>query len=549
MRVYNPAMGFSVRLANDESTVEPGSSAPVAFEITNDGDQEEEFEVSVEGLDPEWTAIPVPTLWVPAGETRVDRIFIKPPREAESRAGVYPFVIKVRSLDSGEARSAQSSLAVNPFSHVSIEATPKRAELTALNRSAQFEVTVMNLGNTEENLQLYASDVDDLIAFEFGQNTVTLAPGQSKVIAMTATGTKVKALQGLQVAPVTVSTRSTDRPAVAANCQLHVEIRPVVSPGPMIAAFVVLALLVGWILSIPKPPSIANYSVQPRQATVGDQIEIGWEAKNASSVTVEFGETLYEMQPVKGTLPISADKAGKIDIKIIAVSGDVRSNPISISVDVKEPPTVPEPEILAFSVGRSEVPLGSSIVIDYRLNDAATYAYLEPIGAIDPKARSIQVPSPPDDLPGKGVKSITYTLIARNAQGHEVSKKISVKFIKDSKAVISQFEANPPEIDPEAPQVTIRWRVAGAARLELIQGGQRESLTELEGQREFSLGEETTFTLVATDDQGLENRKTITVKLKKPVAPTVDPGTTGTGGDNPGDTGGVKRPVTGGNRV
>lgn len=542
-------MGFTVRLANDESTVEPGSSAPVAFELINDGDKEEEFEVSVEGLDPEWTAIPVPTLWVAAGETRVDRIFIKPPRESESRAGVYPFVIKVRSMDSGESRTAQSSLAVNPFSHVSIEASPKRAELTALNRSSQFEVTVMNLGNTEENLQLYASDVDDLIAFDFAQNQVTLAPGQSKVIAMTATGTKVKALQGLQVAPVTVSARSTDRPAVAANCQLHVEIRPVVSPGPMIAAFVVLALLVGWILSIPKPPTIANFSVQPREALVGDQIEISWEAKNASSVTIAFGETTYEMQPVKGSLPITAEKAGAVPIHIYAVSGDIKSDPVNISVEVKDPPTVPEPEILAFAAGRSEVPLGSSIVIDYRLNDAATYAYLEPIGNIDPKARSIQVPSPPDDLPGKGVKTITYTLIVRNAQGREVSKKITVKFVKDSKAVISQFVAEPAEIDPAAPQIILRWKVAGATRLELLRGDQREPLTELEGQREFSLGEETTFTLVATDPQGLENRKTVTVKIKKPTEPTVEPGTTGTSGDTAGDPGGVKRPVGGGNRV
>lgn len=49
-------MSFSIRLANDEATVEPGSSVPVAFEIVNAGAKEEEFEISMEGLDPEWAA-------------------------------------------------------------------------------------------------------------------------------------------------------------------------------------------------------------------------------------------------------------------------------------------------------------------------------------------------------------------------------------------------------------------------------------------------------------------------------------------------------------
>lgn len=532
-------MGFSIRLANEEATVEPGSSVPVAFEIVNEGEKEEEFEVSLEGLDPEWAAIPVPTMWVGPGETKVDRVFIKPPRESESKAGIYPYVIRVRAMDSGESKTEQSSLSVNSFSNVSIEATPKRATVTVLNRSAPFEVTVMNLGNTEENLQLYASDVDDLIAFDFATNQISLAPGQSRVVEMTATGSKVKALQGMQLAPVTVSTRSSENPSVAANCQIHVEVRPVISAGPLIAVFVVIAMLVGWVLSIPKPPVVNSYSIQPRSVMVGEPIEVLWETSHATSVSIIYGSVTYEKQPADGSLQLQTDQEGKVEIQIIAYSGDIQSEPVRQEVEVTVQPTVPDAKILAFSANRKEVPLGSSVVLEYRLNDAVTYAYLEPIGQIEPKANSIQVPSPPDDLPGKGVKTMTYTLIARNAQGKEVSKKIEVRFVKDSKAVISRFEANPLEVDPLAARTTLRWQVTNATRLELHYGDRKDELTAMDDRRDFILTDDTTFTLIAFDAQGLETRKVITVKMKEPEVP-VDPPV-----DTTGSTGGVTTGTTG----
>jgi hypothetical protein len=552
-------MSFTIRLANDEATVEPGSSVPVAFEIVNSGDKEAEFEVSLEGLDPEWAAIPVPTLWVEPGETKVERVFIKPPRESESKAGIYPFVIRVRSMDSGEAKTVQSSLEFNSFRNVSIEATPKRASVNVSNRATVFDVTVMNLGNTDENLQIYASDVDDLIAFDFGISQLNLAPGQQTVVQMTATAAKAKAFQGMAIAPVTVSTRSSDNPAVAASSQVHVEVRPIVSPGPLIAILGVLVVLVGWILSIPKAPLIDSYSVEPREALIGQSFDVTWDTSNASSVTIVYGTTTLDKLPPDGQTKLPASELGDQEIQIYAIAGKVRSEAITVPVKVTEPPTVPEAAILSFSAKQTEVPIGSSVVLEYRLNDAATYAYLEPIGQIEPKANSIQVPSPPDDLPGKGVKTITYTLMVKNVTGKEAPvKKVTVRFVKDSKAVISTFEANPVEVDPLIGRTTIRWQVSNAVRVVLEYGSSKDELTSLDDRRDFVLNEDTVFTITAFDAQGLETKKTIAVKIKKPVEPTeptADPGgttgdpvTTGTTGTNP-PGGGTTRPPGNGGRV
>lgn len=541
-------MSFSIRLANDEATVEPGSSAPIAFEILNTGEKEQEFEVSIEGLDLEWAAIPVPTMWVDAGETKVERIFIKPPRESGSKAGVYPFVIRVRSMDTGESKAIPSSLAVNSFSHVSIEANPKRGVVNSMNRTVAFEATVVNLGNTEESLQLYASDVDDLIAFEFGQSQITLGPGQQRQVEVTGTATKVKAFQGMAIAPVTISTRSVENPAVAANCQVHVEVRPVVSPGPLIAVLAVLVVLVGWIVSIPKAPEIVSYSIQPREIFLGDSVSVLWDTNHANSVMISAGSEVNERLPADGELTLTPPEVGDYLIEIYAVSGKVRSEPLRVTVKVSEPPVVPEAKILSFAPNRSEIPLGSSVVFQYRLNEAAVYAYLEPIGQIDPKATSIQVPSPPDDLPGKGVKSMEYTLIVRNEAGQESKQTAVVKFVKESKAVIGRFEGDPLEVDQLIGRTTLRWQVSNAASLVLIYGDRKDELTTMDDRRDFIVSDDTVFTLVATDSQGLETRKAVTVKVKKApepdpptVDPDVDPPTTGstTGG-------GTTRPPTGG---
>lgn len=526
-----------MRLANAEATVEPGTSAPVAFEITNHGDKEQEFEVGLEGLDLEWAAIPSPTFWVNPGETKVERLFIKPPRSSESRADVYPFVLRVRSLDSGESEVVQSSVSVKAYSHVSIEATPKRGSVNAMNRSTPFSVTVVNLGNSDEALQLYASDVDDMLAFEFESSLLTLAPGQQRTLEVNAVATKIRALQGMVIAPVTISARSAENPAVAANSQVHVEIRPLVSPGTLIAIVALAALFVGWLLSMPKPPVIDSVVLDPESVEMGEQTRIVWQSSHANAVTVVVGSEVYEKRPPDGELIFTPTNAGELKIQVIAQSGKVNSEPEIKTLDVTKPPVVPEPKVLAFAAERTEVPIGTSVVLNYRLNDAVTYAYLEPIGQIDPKASSIQVPSPPDDIQGQGKKSMKYVLIVRNQSGAETRESISVTFVKKSLASIVTFSANPAEIDPLIGETVIKWQVTGADKIELEYGGRKDDLSSPQGEAPYAIQEETSFTLIATDAQGLTVRKSVTVKLKsEPVAhpPTVDPpdstGSTGTTG-------------------
>jgi len=548
-------MSFTVRLANEDVSVEPGSSAPIAFEIENLGAKADEFEVSVEGVDPEWVAIPVPTLWVDPNQSNTERIFIKPPRQSESNAGVYPFVLKIRSLETGESRTAQCSLTVNSFAHLSVEVNPKKSSVNVLNRETSFEVTVMNLGNTDQNLQFFASDVDDAFAYDFSATQASLEPGQTRTLELTATASKVKAFSGTVIAPVSVSARSVDNLAVAANAQLHIEIRPLIATGPLIAVLAILALTIGWILSIPKPPVIDSFTLEADSIELGQTVQVKWQTSNASSVTLVVGSKVIPKQGADDEYTIAPEQAGDLEIQIYAIAGQVKSKVDTVKLTVTEPPVVPEPKILKFSATKTEVPLGTSVLFNYELSESVTSATLEPIGQIEVKARSIQVPSPPDDLPGKGTKTVTYTLRARNEKNVEVRQQITIKFVKESKAIIAQFSADPMEVDPASGRVTIRWQVTGAAKLELRYSDRVDELTSLDDRRDFILTADTEFVLVAFDVAGLDVQKKVKVVLRAPnvdppVEPPVNDGsatsgtTTGTTGTT-GRTGGTTRPSTG----
>jgi hypothetical protein len=116
----SPPMSFSVRISSDLVSVEAGATVPLGIEVANRSDEADRFEMEVEGLDPDWTAVPVPTFAADPRDIQTEKVFFKPPRVSESSAGTFPFVIRIRSLVSGEVRTAQGILEIKPYHHLSI---------------------------------------------------------------------------------------------------------------------------------------------------------------------------------------------------------------------------------------------------------------------------------------------------------------------------------------------------------------------------------------------------------------------------------------------
>lgn len=523
-------MAFSVQMAADSYQVEPGSSVSVAVEVKNLGESKEQYELSLEGLDHHWAAVPVPSFHVEAGETRVERIFLKPPRDSESSAGMYPFVIKVRSLDTGDTETAQGDLEINPYYHLSLDVNPRRAAVSPINRQTEGTITVMNLGNVDQTVQLFANDTEDAFAYEFAEDQVTLASGQQRDIAFSATSTKSGAFSPARLHVVTVSCRNVENPAFAGSAQMHIEQKPLLAPGAIAALAMVLLVALAWILTLPKPPKVLTLTLDKPEVMVGDSVQVQWKSEGANSVSLMYGDTVVADLPPTGTYTITPIADGQVDVSVQAITNNLKSAVSTKSFSVKAKEVAADPEIQSFTVDRSEVPLGQSFTLSYQLNSSSTWAYLDPYGKVEIDGRNLTITAPMS----KG--SETYTLRVRNADGKEVKKSLTVRFVQVVDAKIVRLEANPAEVEPLDGRVTLVWQLANAVSATLKYGDQTVELDAMGGRRDFTITEDTTFVITAFDANGLKAEKSVKVKVKRPPEPETTGNTTG--GD-PGSTTGI----------
>src|SRR5579871_3985371 len=369
-------MSFLARLASDLITVEAGATTPLSIEIINRGDSADQFELSIEGLDPEWTAVPVPVVTIKEHETQEEKLFFKPPRVSESSAGNYPFVLKVRSLTSGDARTVQGVLTVKPFNHLSVELGPKKGYISPIRKLNTFEVTLVNLGNTEHTVQLFGSDPEEACAFELDAEQVALGPGQQKTVLLTVSPSKQVYVAGSRLFGFSISARSIEQPSVVAVAQGQLEQRPLLSIGG-IAALVFVLLVVGlWVYLIPPKPGL-TVTVNTQEITKGDKLVVSWSVKGSPTKIhiAALGQTIYDGPPkdkdgsqeftpvfppdLPGTKPVDVP----FEITGYAEKDEKQYDIRPIHVLGKAAPEVPDPRIDTFKLDQTTIPLGATVTV------------------------------------------------------------------------------------------------------------------------------------------------------------------------------------------
>jgi len=525
------AMSFTAQLGEDVTVVEPGSSAPLTVEIANRSDERDEFEMELEGIDPEWTAVPVPTFFVEARETQSEKVFFKPPRASESVAGNYPFVLKVRSLVSGESKAVQGVLEVRPFHHLSAEINPKRGSVTPMRRQEDFDLTVMNLGNTEHTLQLMGNDPEDECAYAFEPEQVTVGPGQQKEVYVGVSVNAQKPFSGSRLFGFSVSARSVESPSVVCSAQAQLERKPILSPMAAIFGVLLLVLAIGWWELMPKPPAMYMLSVDPNPVVEGNQVTVKWKADPLSKVRLSIG-SYEDMLPSEGertfpaTIPASsadtasADRPYSVKVTAVAIRDGKESEPKTADIEVDKAPRPPKPEIKQFTIQPKVLVKGSTGIVTYEFGEGVKKAHLDPIGLeLDPNGNSATFPTPDVSTP-----YVSFTLVAEGDGNVRAAKKtIKVQVIEQSIAGIVKFDAYPAEL-PAAGAVTLSWQLSNAVRAEISTGtGPPREVDADKGTQEFDIGTTTTFTLTGTDTKG----NTVTKKLTVKVAATTPPPDTG----------------------
>src|SRR6185503_7588992 len=104
-----------------------------------------------------------------------------------------------RSLTTGEQRTVQGVLQVQPYHHITAEISPKKGVVASFKRRNTFTLTLINMGNVEHTVQLFGSDPDESLAFNFEQDHVTLAPGKQKEVRLTVNPTSPKILWNVEL--------------------------------------------------------------------------------------------------------------------------------------------------------------------------------------------------------------------------------------------------------------------------------------------------------------------------------------------------------------
>ncbi|MBS1716647.1 MAG: hypothetical protein JSS72_02815 [Armatimonadetes bacterium] len=526
-------MSFAVRLSSDLFSVEAGSTVPIGIQIANRSEEADQFELEIEGIDPEWAAVPVANFSLPAQESAAEKIFLKPPRVSESLAGDYPFVVRVRSLNTGESRTSQGVLQIKPFHYISMEIGPKKGHIGPFNRRFDFALTVMNLGNTDHHLQLVGFDPEDACTFDFDNNPVAVSPGQQKEVEVSVGGKRPKWFSGVRLHGFTITARSLDTPSVISSAQGQLERRPLLSPGA--AFFLIFVLLLGsaWFALLPKPPRF-HMEADTMEAVRGVPFKVSWFASNANEVAITVnGRAWVSGNRTSADRTFLPDTAGTYVFEGYA-SHDAKQSPSErIVVSVKEPPPIADPVINQFKVSKTQVKVNEPFTLSYNVSPSVTKLTLSPTGEeLNLKLNEKEITR---STPGV----IEYKIVAENTTGKSVSASVKVTVVETSAANIIVFTASTSKLDVCPAPVTIAWQTATAVRAELSDGSHTIALDKdkiEQGSMDIVVNQTSTFTLTVYDDKGLTTRKMVQVKCPTAPRPNDPGGSAGGAGVDPNPT-------------
>ena len=324
----------TVSVIPDRQRVElpPGQITVVSAQIHHRGSGSDRFSLSLEGVPAAWIhATDPPVELGPNAQARMS-LLINVPRDHHSAAGDYPAVLRVRSTITPErGATARIVCFVPPFVAPSITITPARASGRA---EGEYSVTLRNDGNAEAMFVLSAEDPRLLLAYEFGQEHVRLAPGQSARIPLTVLAPR-RLFGSPEPLPFSVFAEAEDVAPVEARAEF---VRTALMPlwAPLAAVGVIaLALLLGLLLNnarsgnLPPPatpaatlspqpgaPMVVYFTVNPPVVAPGEPVSVAWDVRGAERVLIEqFGDV-----PPMGERSFRPEVT--TDFRLIARAGD-----------------------------------------------------------------------------------------------------------------------------------------------------------------------------------------------------------------------------------
>ncbi|MCS6883473.1 MAG: protein kinase [Oscillochloridaceae bacterium] len=346
--------GPLVSLTPERERIEltPGRPTVVAAQIHHRGPGVERFSLSLEGVPAEWiSAVDPPVELGPDARARLT-LLITAPTDHRHAAGEYPALLRARAATAPEREAtARIVCSVRPFVAPHIVITPERA---SGRMEGEYSLTIRNDGNTEATFALSADDPRRLLAYEFVQESVRLAPGQSARVPLTVLAPR-RLFGGPETLRFSVFAESEEASPVEARAEFtRVPLLPLWAPLAA-AGLIALALLAGLLLNnppggnppppatatiapSPQPgaPQIAYFTVKPEVVAPGEPVTVAWDVRGAERVQIDqFGDV-----PPLGERSFRPERT--TDFRLVARAGDKETVAI-VRVLVAEATPTPEP--------------------------------------------------------------------------------------------------------------------------------------------------------------------------------------------------------------
>ncbi len=547
-----------VTLSEPDVAIEPGNVARLLVTMTNRQDTPDRLLLEVEGIDIEWYNIPVAAVNVAPGAQVEERINFKVARSSENRAGSYPFVVRVQAMETGEVGFAQAMLVVKPFDSLQIELSPKRAVATFFHPLNDFDVTVANLGNAEETLELHASDPDDDCAYEFDLDRIMLKPGQTETIPMAARPKSASWIGGPRLYGFSVSARSVDDPYVSAKTQGQIEKHAMISP--MLGIFLLLlgfgsgAFILYQKTHVPPPPiRIAAFAVSPPTVSADSKVTLTWDVQGEhpdlklKHHVGKDGGDVYDgtMKEAAGNISVTIESTDKPEtIYYTLMASGPGNGPIekTVAISVIPAPAPPKPVIRKFTAEPSVVHVGEPVTLAWEATGQTKFI-LDPGDSQFSQFVQSQIVTPNPQTPDQ-IAIYKLRAFSDDKRVPSAEKTVTVKVVSPDTCVaaIVGFRAVTPQVYI-GDKVRLRWSTVRArnVRIDWTDDKGAQSMTGLpvSGSLEVAISAKTTFQLTASDNLGKTVTRSVTVnavpKPAPPPPPTTQPGQTPDGVTPPQD--------------
>ena len=412
---------INVSLVGPAQPVMPGSLTTATLTVQNRGAVVDELIVTISGVPAEWVRLSKERASLLPNAQEQIVITLQPPRRPEATAADHPFVVTVTSREHGVSETARNLLKVQPFQGFAVNLQPQRSR-------RDFQLIVNNQGNAPTAYRFSGVDDEQALDFHFGQDAVSLQPGQQGSIPLQVTP-KIKPKVGTrETRAFNVIAAPLDASAVETRATGQLMIRPPIPPW-LIPLVLVLTLFVcaGAALAYTQicptlgsnaplcpsnsKPVINVFVAKPNEIEKAGTITLSWDVSNADKVEL--------IAPVQDTLVKSGvkayDVAGSTSFTLMATNfaGSVKT---TISVQMKNSP----PLVQSFKADPPVVTGGKTekVVLSWVVVGADSVSVEGIPGSNRGMADSVEIDAPEADK--------TYNLIAINAAG-QTKQQVTVR--------------------------------------------------------------------------------------------------------------------------